>query len=137
MDKTNRTYSSYSYSKRDESRPPQTGLVDADKWFQEARNRMFTRPGNMNFPDSSENFSRSFGQPISPLGNKSFDGFSSNFDQIKTGDNKWQVELPVSEFAPEEIEVKLHERSREIEIIGKHHDKKDQHFNFSKIYRSR
>jgi len=115
-----------------------TGLVDADKWFQEARDRMFTRPGNMSFPDSSQNFSRSFGQPISPLGHKSFgDGFSSHFDQIKTGDNKWQVELPVSEFDPEEIEVKLHEKSREIEIIGKHQDKKDAHGSISRQFNRR
>lgn len=52
-----------------------------------------------------------------------FSGVTScGFNDIKLENNVYKISLPVSNYAPEEIEVKLHEKSREVEVSGCHKD---------------
>ena len=43
-------------------------------------------------------------------------------DDVNIQDNLYKISVPVNEYQPNEIEIKLHEKNREIEISAVHRE---------------
>ena len=43
-------------------------------------------------------------------------------NDVQVQDNIYKINVPVSEYEPHEIEIKLHEKNREVEIAATHRE---------------
>lgn len=141
-----------------------SSFIDSNKWFEDVRKNMFQpRESESNgdsamtssFGSSRPAFPSSFSSNMPSFSNIENSPFERPFDDIKRTnlnpsprntvsqqnqnivDGKFQVVIPVDNFAPHEIDIRLHQKENEIEVVAKHDSKDDRQGTVSRQFSRR